>query len=398
MTARAGVAPPRGVGVKAFAIVMVDGYDTLMIAFVAPLLARQWGMSPVDLGKLFAIGYLGAVIGSMAMGPLADRIGRKPMLVGAMLLAGIATMACAQAGSLHTLMALRFVAGLGLGGALPAAIALTAEHARSGRRGGTVTLMYLGYPLGAVLGGAVTAALLHLGAAAIFMGAGVMGLLAASIAGTLPAETRTERGPRRLFTEQFAEGRLLPALLLWLGLFCTLLLTYFLLSWTPQLIVASGGSPRLAALGPVLLNLGGIVGALLAAPVIDRIGPYRPNALLALAGGVLVALLGQGFASLPLTLAGLFLTGVGVLGAQLSFPAMAVDLFPARVRSAGAGSTAGFGRLGSIAGPLIGGVLIGAGLGTPRLFAIAAVPALVAALSLAMAGRLRRRLSFGDSA
>lgn len=373
---------------------MVDGYDTLMMGFVAPLLVRQWGLHPADIGKLFATGYLGAIVGAVVMGPLADRLGRKPMLIFALLLGAVATALCALAPTPGALLPLRFVAGIALGGALPAVIALTAEHARPERRAGTVTLMYIGYPMGAVVGGALTAALLHLGWPAIFLGTGVACLLAAGVATTLPESLARGKSAtpaaRPAWREQFADGRRWPALLLWIGLFSTLLLTYFLVSWTPSIIVAQGGSPKVAALGAVLLNLGGCVGALAMAPVVNRYGPYRPVALLAATGALFIALLGQA-QSLPVVMALLFATGVCALGAQLNFPAMTVALFPAHVRSTGTGWTVGFGRIGSIVGPLLGGTLIAAGLARDSLFLIAALPALVAAAATFAATRLIAR-------
>src|SRR6267154_238744 len=174
-----------------FVIVMVDGYDSMMISFLAPLLARDLVLSPTDLGKIFAVGYLGAIVGAIAVGSLADRIGRKPMLIASLALASVATMICANATSLATLTGLRFVAGMALGGALPALISLTAEHARPERRNGTITLMYIGYPVGAVVGGAVTSGLLRYGSSAIFLGAGVTSLIALALALLLPESLRT---------------------------------------------------------------------------------------------------------------------------------------------------------------------------------------------------------------
>lgn len=258
--------------------------------------------------------------------------------------------------------------------------------------------MYIGYPMGAVVGGAATAALLHVGWPAIFLATGVACLIAAGVAATLPESlARPAAGaeaPKPKWREQFAEGRLWPALLLWLGLFSTLLLTYFLVSWTPSIIVAQGGSPRIAALGAVLLNLGGCVGALAMAPVVNRYGPYRPVAILAACGALLIALLGQA-GSLPLLMLLLFATGVCALGAQLNFPAMTVMLFPPHVRSAGTGSTVGFGRIGSIVGPLLGGALIAAGLPWSSLFLIAALPAVVAAAAVLATSRLKRQGNLG---
>ena len=322
------------------------------------------------------------------------------MLIASLLLAGIATTLSAAASSLDTLFALRFVTGIALGGALPALSSLTAEHAKPGNRGGTVTLMYIGYPMGGVVGGAATAALLHLGWQKIFLGAGAACFIALALALLLPETLKPAiaRGgtappaPKSFstaFTEQFAEGRLRAALALWLGLFCLLMLTYFLVSWTPSILAANGASPRVAALGSVILNLGGIVGALIMAPVINRVGPYIPVATIVGVGAMFVALLGQHVGSLPLLMFVLFLAGACVLGGQLNFPAMTVELFPYYVRGAGNGWTVGVGRIGSIVGPWIGGILIAAHYGMDKLFWCAAVPALVAAGALFAAVWLR---------
>lgn len=384
-----------------FVIAMIDGYDSLMISFVAPLLARGWGLRPTDIGRIFAVGYLGAIVGGVTMGPLADRFGRKPMLTAALALAAVATGLCALATSLEMLLALRFLAGVGLGGALPALSSLTAEHARAGHRSGAVTLMYIGYPMGAVVGGAVTAAFIHAGWQTIFLGAAAACVLALAAAQLLPESLRPQpsgAAARPLagrvagaFTDQFAEGRLWAALALWLGLFCMLMLTYFLVSWTPSILVAGGASPRVAALGGVLLNLGGIVGAVLATPVINRFGPYRPVAVMVAVGALFVALFGQKLGSVPLLMLVLFVAGACVIGGQLNFPAMTVELFPRRVRGAGSGWTIGVGRIGSIVGPLAGGALIAAHLGADKLFLLAAVPALAAAGCALAASRLKPR-------
>lgn len=390
MTRSAGLGVPR----KAFLIVMVDGYDTLMLSFLAPSLARRWSLGPADLGSLFAAGYFGAVVGGLLMGTIADRRGRRPALVACLLLAAVATALCAAAERPDILGALRFIAGIGLGGAVPSVVALTAGAAPPERRGATVTTMYLGFPLGAVLGGGITAALLHLGAPTIFLATAAVCALAAMVAATMPSDESLASDPVRtrpfgVAKMQFADGRLAPALLLWAGLFCTLLLTYFLVSWTPMLIGASGGSPKTAAFGPVLLNLGGIVGAYVSSRVIDRYGPYLPNAVLMLLGALAVALLGRTLGNVPVALATLFMVGVLLLGPQLGFPAMAADLFPPQLRSTGAGWLSGIGRLGSIAGPVVGGWLIAHKLSVGDLLLAAAVPAGAGALALSAAHFLR---------
>jgi MFS transporter, AAHS family, 4-hydroxybenzoate transporter len=407
MTDRAasGNAPAPGtlsvrVTIICFLIVMVDGYDSLVVGFIGPAISAHWALDPHSLGALFAATYFGAIIGALSMGPLSDRFGRKPMLILALVVATMATGACAAAGSFDQLKLFRFVAGLGLGGAMPALAAITGEHAPPGKRSGRVTLMMLGFPAGAVIGGAATAALLHVGWQNIFWGAALGCALAAGLALLLPESYRKAPGTdarpltARLastFTGQFQDGRLWPAIALWTALLCLMMLVYFLANWSPTILVAAGAPPKLAALAGVFLNLGGIIGAIALAPLINRFGPYRPVAILVGAGTIAVALLGQNIHSLTVTMLLLFVAGVAVMGGQLTFPAMTVDLFPRHVRGAGGGWTVGVGRVGSIVGPLLGGTLIGMGLGNDKLFLFAAIPALVACLALLAAIRLRRR-------
>lgn len=381
-----------------FLIVMVDGYDTLMIAFIAPLLAEEWGLAHTNIGQLFAAGYLGAIVGAVSMGPLSDRVGRKPMLVGALALATIMTFACSFAQSFEQLALLRFFAGIGLGGALPAVISLTAEHAGPQRRSGTVTLMYIGFPMGAVVGGAATAAILHVGWSTVFLCAGIACLVATCAALAIPESMRPAeaaahapaKGLVNVVKAPLGEGRLWPALSLWFALFCLLMLTYALVSWTPTLLVSRGGTPQAAAFASVAINLGGISGALFSIPLINRFGPYFPIATMIGLGSFMVALIAVPGVSQTATFAILFAAGFCVLGGQINFPAMMVDLFPPPVRGAGSGIGMSVGRLGSILGPLIGGVLLAAQVPESRLFLAAAVPAVIAALAVFNAGRLRR--------
>src|SRR5690606_27472857 len=203
-------------------------------------------------------------------------------------------------------------------------------------------------------------------------------------------------GMVRLFTAQFAEGRLLPAIALWAGLFSTLVLTYFLVSWSPSILIAGGADPKLAALGPVAMNLGGIARALVTSRASDRFGPYFLNAAFALGGSLAILAVAQLAMGPEATIAGLFVIGFLLLGAQLNFPAMTADLFPEAVRAAGGGWTAGVGRLGSIAGPLVGGMLVSAQYGPHALLSFAAVPGLVAALAVLAAAFLRRGARTAD--
>jgi len=155
-----------------FVVAMVDGYDTLMLAFIAPLISKEWALHPQTVGAIFASSYAGAALGATAIGIAADRFGRKTMLLASLALVAVFTMLCARSANPAQLMVLRALAGLGLGGALSTSIALVAENAAVHQRRAIVTRMFLGFPIGAIVGGAVTAGVMtSLGWRGVFLAA-----------------------------------------------------------------------------------------------------------------------------------------------------------------------------------------------------------------------------------
>jgi AAHS family 4-hydroxybenzoate transporter-like MFS transporter len=302
---------------------MIDGFDTLILAFIAPLVSKAFGLSPVEIGQLFAINFSGAVIGGLSIGPLADRFGRRTMLLASLALAVAFTLLCSLAGSLQGLMTLRFLAGIGLGGVIPTIIALTAESMPLRLRTASVTWIFLGIPLGAVVGGAIVAATLSYGWQAIFVGGGVaaallipavfFGLSESLVTSATLKSTNANGGLFASVPAQFADGRLVAVLCLWLGAFSVILSSFFLLNWMPTMLVESGFSPERAAFGGVLLNLGGVVGALIISIAVRRAGPYWPVIVALCFGGVLVWLVGQRVGAEQGLLPLVFLAGIGVL-------------------------------------------------------------------------------------
>jgi len=386
----------RRILVICFITAMIDGFDTLILAFIAPLVAKAFAASPVEIGRLFAINFIGAVIGGLGFGPLADRFGRRTMLLVSLALAALFTLVCSFANSLPALMALRFLAGLGLGGVIPMIIALTAESMPAPLRTASVTWMFLGIPLGAVAGGAIVAATLSYGWQAIFAGGGVAAALLLPLVWfglpeSLKASTSHERkvGLFASVPAQFAEGRFAAVLCLWLGAFSVISSSFFLLNWMPSVLAASGFSPQRAAFGGVLLNLGGVVGALAISIAVRRAGPYWPVVVALAGGGILVWLLGQRVGADTGLLPLVFLAGMGVFGAQLAMPAIAAGMFPLAVRGAGVGWAMGVGRIASIVAPVIGGVLIAAQIPWPTLFLIVATPVFISMFAIILTDRTR---------
>jgi MFS transporter, AAHS family, 4-hydroxybenzoate transporter len=384
-----------GVG---FLVAMVDGYDTLMLAFIAPLISKEWALHPQTVGAIFASSYAGAALGATAIGIAADRFGRKTMLLASLALVGVFTILCARSANPAQLMVLRAVAGLGLGGALSTSIALIAESTPVHRRRATVTRMFLGFPVGAMVGGAVTAAAMSfLGWRGVFVGGGVCALLLIPLVAFgvtesesgAPAAARVHS--RRPLTELVSGGRAWSTVLFCVSVFLMLLTSYFLVSWIPTVLTLNGMSPGRAAMAAVVINCGGIVGTLILSFIIGRRSPLAPVVVCLCSGAILIALLGHGIVWPGNTKFLLvFAVGLAVIGAQGCIPALAVHLYPASVYATAGGLSVACGRLGSIIGPLVGGYLVSARLGWARLFLLAAVPAMLAAVAmaaLALSGR-----------
>lgn len=378
-----------------FVVAMVDGFDTLMLAYIAPLLGQAWDLGHGEMGKLFGIGYLGAVFGGFGMGPISDRIGRKKALIASLLFIAIFTLLGATSQSPTELMIYRFFAGLGLGGAIPCITALTAENVSPNRRTSMVTSMFLGFPIGAVAGGAITAFLLtRFDWPAIFIFGGCAAILCMLlIIFLVPASEKTighhSQSPFSTLAQQLADGRAPAAIMLWIAGFCVMTVTYFMVSWTPTVLSLTGLDIHKADTASLSVHLGGICGALFMAATAGKKGPFYAAAGFLLLGALVVGLIGYSLGSTMTAVVAFFFAGLGVLGGQLFLPAMAARLFPASVRGAGVGTLMGIGRIGSIAGPMIGGLLLSYQLPWNDMYLIAAVPVAIAACAIACAEMLR---------
>jgi MFS transporter, AAHS family, 4-hydroxybenzoate transporter len=385
--------------IVAFILVMIDGYDMFIVAFLVPLISADLDLTPIGMGQIFAAGLAGSMLGGMVLGPVADRYGRRPVLTLSLAAAGAATILCSTATTFGALAVYRLIAGFALGGVLTAVIPLMAEHFPHEKRNSAVTMMFVGFPSGAVVGGALTSMLIHHGWRALFVGAGIVTLVLVPLAfllteslGNSRSDTATHGGVRARISSiraLVAEGRLLATVFMDLGVFLMLLVAYLLNSWTPLIAVKSGMSPASAALCGVFLNLGGIVGALASTFVIRKYGLFRPVAAMIVVGAVAIALIGQLYATSTMLFAGLFAVGLFAIGGQQNAPAMAVELYPRQIRATGTGVQFAVGRLGSIAGPLIGGQLLTWQIAPQSLFVIVAIPTLLAAIAYAAAGWTR---------
>jgi AAHS family 4-hydroxybenzoate transporter-like MFS transporter len=405
------------------AVLFLDGFDTQAIGYVAPALAKEWGLSKAALGPVFSAGLFGLMIGALVFGPLADRIGRKRIIIFSTLAFGIGTFATAFVADVNTLLAIRFLTGLGLGGAMPNAIAMTSEFSPHRRRATMVMVMFCGFSIGAALGGLLAAALIpHFGWRSVFAVGGAAPLLLAPIlALRLPESVRflalTGQAPARVaellgrinpkagftpatqFVVQepqlagmpvlhlFREGRTLPTLLLWVVFFMSLLDLYFLSNWLPTVLNDLGASVSSAALIGSMLQVGGVVGTFALGSIIDRFS-FRALALVYFVAVFAVGAIGQLGHSVALVTAAIFAAGFCIVGGQIAANALAAGFYPTSVRATGVGWALGIGRVGSIIGPLVGGALLTAKWSTGSVFLAAATAAMCAALAAFSLSRL----------
>lgn len=377
-----------------FIVALLEGVDIQSSGIAGPGIAAHFGLDKVQLGWVFSASILGLLPGAFVGGWLADRIGRKRVLTAAVTLFGLFSLLTTQSGSLDSLLAARFMTGLGLGAALPNLIALTSEAAGSAQRATAVSLMYCGVPLGgalASLAGMSAGAehwqlVFHIGGWAPLLVAPLLYLrLPESPAYLRPGNERQRIG---VYQGLFRSGQALPTLLLWLSCFFTLMVVYMLLNWLPSLLMGQGFSRAQAGSVQLLLNLGMALGSVLAGVLLDR---WRPTLLVTLIyAGILLALAGlgslDGFVSMLLVG---FAAGFFVLAAQLVLYALAPQFYPAGIRATGVGSAVAVGRLGSIGGPLLAGQMLASGAGATGLMAVAAPGIVVAAAGIILLLRHR---------
>ena len=405
------------------AVLFLDGFDTQAIGFVAPALAREWGVTKVALGPVFSAGLFGLMIGALLLGPLADRVGRKKIIIVSTVAFGLGALVTTLVQDVSSLIVIRFLTGLGLGGAMPNAIALTSEFNPRRRRATMVMIMFCGFSVGAALGGLLAAALIpQFGWRSVFVVGGVAPLLLAPIlAVKLPESVRflaLTRGfdgrvaqllllvnPGAVFAPAtrfvvdepklsgipvkhlFTSGRTVPTLLLWVVFFMSLLDLYFLSNWLPTVLNDLGASLSQAAVIGSMLQIGGVVGTVALGSVIDRFS-FRALALVYFAAVFAVGAIGQlGHSAVFVTVA-IFAAGFCIVGGQIAANALAAGYYPTSVRATGVGWALGIGRVGAIVGPLIGGALLDMKWSAGQVFLMAAAAALCAALAAFSLSRL----------
>ncbi|MDT9633608.1 3-(3-hydroxy-phenyl)propionate transporter MhpT [Pseudomonas marginalis] len=371
-----------------FIVALIEGFDLQAAGTAAAGLRQTFALDPKMLGWVFSVGIIGLLPGAFFGGWVADRIGRKKILVGAVLLFGLFSLSTAFVDSYASLLLVRFLTGLGLGAALPNLIALCAEAVSERNRGTAISVMYCGVPLGGALA-AVVAMFSSEHWQTTFIIGGLAPLLAVPLMILLLPESSAFRQQRdtphgaRPSTGQalFGEGRARTTLALWLSYFFTLTVMYMLLNWLPSLLLEQGFSKPQAGMVQMLFNIGGALGSLLGGVLLDRCNAVK--VVLGVYAGLLAALAGVGLSVgiVPMAIAG-FAAGLFVMAAQLVLYASAPPSYPTSVRATGVGAAVAVGRLGSVAGPLAAGQLLAAGAGTAGVLLATSPGVVIAALTI----------------
>ena len=402
-----------------FLVVMMDGFDTAAIGFIAPAIRDHWQLTAGDLAPLFGAGLLGLTAGALLCGPLSDRLGRKRVIEWCVALFGLFSLLSAFSPNLEALIILRFLTGLGLGGAMPNTITMTSEYLPARRRGALVTLMFCGFTLGSALGGIVSAQLVAvIGWHGILVLGGVLpivlffALLAvlpesprwlvrrqrpqAEIRRTVSAMTgeryddaefwldepaATQKGS---ISQLFAGRQLTITLMLWVVFFMSLLIIYLLSSWMPTLLNHRGIDLQHASWVTAAFQVGGTLGALMLGVLMDKFNPFWVLAVSYALGAVCIVMIGLSENGLWMMALAIFGTGIGISGSQVGLNALTATLYPTQSRATGVSWSNAIGRCGAIAGSVSGGVMMAMNFSFDTLFFVIAVPAAISAVVLTL--------------
>lgn len=398
-------------------LLIFDGYDLFIFGVVLPAIMREWGLTPLQAGALGSYALFGMMFGALAFGTLADKIGRKKGIAICFTLFSAATLVNGFASNPTEFGICRFIAGLGCGGLMPNAVALMSEYAPKRLRSTLVAVMFSGYSLGGMLAAGVGIYMLPAyGWQSMFFAAAVPLLLLPLILWWLPESVgflvrdgQTAKARRILdqidptlslgeadtlhmndtkgrgvaVFELFRDGRAIRTLSLWVAFFCCLLMVYALSSWLPKLMASAGYSLGSSLSFLLVLNFGGMAGAILGGWLGDRLNLGKVMVVFFIAAAMSISLLG--FKSAPVVLYLLiFVAGATTIGTQILLYAGTAQFYGLSIRSTGLGWASGIGRNGAILGPLLGGALMGMNLPLQLNFIAFAVPGAIAALAMAL--------------
>ncbi|MGW0043379.1 MFS transporter [Rhodococcus sp. NPDC003348] len=386
-----------------FLLCMVDGFEILIMAFVAPHLSKDWGLDSVQVGYLLSAGLIGMAVGAFALSPLGDRLGRRTMTIACLGLVTLGMGLSAVASGPEQLIAFRAFAGLGIGGIVAGLNILVSENSSDKRRGLALGIYGAGLPAGVALGGAISGVLITQWGwrSAFVFGTVVTAILLLVVIRSLPESTEfliekrpknalekynaiatklgyetSARLPEPVAAEQVrsVRGGLFTGIMgrrtamLWLGYSCLMAAFYFANTWTPKLLTDVTGDAGTGTVAGVLINIGGVIGALVFAALTMVVRPRIVNTMLMFGGAVVFAAYATGFEIVALGMALCVLVGMAANGGVAGYYAISPSVYPAAVRGTGVGLMIGVGRLVSIVAPILTGYLLRGGWTPEKLY------------------------------
>jgi MFS family permease len=381
-------------------IYLLDGLIHSLLGPLAPAMAASLGLTNAQLGPIFSANLAGQCIGLVLLPPLAARVGQRLVVLLALTGFGLAQAATALSTGASSLIFWRLVTGLFLGGCLPSCLAMVAAAAPEARRGVAIMVLFIGYGLGATLAGVVATSFAdHGGWRAAMVGVGLVCVVTAAFSWLwledvpMAADSRAAApasGIRPLGI--MSRHYLLGTLLLWLLFVFMLTISYCLNSWLPTLLVQVGHDQRFAALSVTIFSFGGIVAALGVGVLIDRFGAVRTLVTFLGVSTVLLYVIGQTLATASTTVLAVLLAACGffVLGAYGGINVVLATYYPAAMRATGIGWSKSIGRLGTLIAPVLIGAALSAGMVVTTIMSLFAIPAVLAAASLILIGRIER--------
>lgn len=408
-------------------VIIFDGYDLVIYGVALPLLMEQWSLSPVQAGMLASSALAGMMFGAMIFGALADKIGRKKVIMMCTAFFSGFTFLGAFAPSPTEFGILRFLAGLGIGGVMPNLVALTSEYAPKKMRATMVSIMFSGYAVGGIISALLGSYLVKdYGWEIMFYLAGIplMGFpiiwrylpesltylvkdnkqglarhIVKKINPTLDVDddttltlnettptTKNDKPKQSAFVQLFTEGRAFGTVMFWVAFFMCLLMTYTLSSWLPKLMLSAGYSLKGSIMFLFALNVGAMIGAISGGYLADRF--HLKPVIVTMCALAAVSISALAINSPPIILYSLVaVAGATTIGTSILLYSYLAQYYPLHIRTTGIGCASAVSRVGAIVGPIITGMLLAMSLPHAYNFLAIGIPALIATVAMAVLKR-----------
>ena len=405
-----------------FIIAAIEGFDLAAIGFLAPAILEAFQLSPPQLAPLFLSTLFGVMVGSVVCGPLGDKFGRKPLLIASVVFFSVASIMSGYAATLSTLIFWSFLKGVGVGGAMPSAVATVSEYCPNKHRSKLVIVMFCGYTLGAAIGGLAIGQLIpNIGWEGVLILGGVLPLALVPVlflalpeslrflvtknaaqdkidrivtklvpnpadrpSKLLPPALSDSENKKVSVTVLFSKQYILGTICLWTSFVMGTMIIYMVSSWMPTILKADGYTVQHASYMTSAFQFGGTAGALIIAYFMDKMTPSRVLATAYIVGALSVFLLYQGIfqVNTVLIIVGIFIIGFAISGAQSGLFAITSGFYPTHCRVTGIAWASAFGRIGSLIGSTVVGWLMVSGMSTAEIVGLLAIPATLTAVSM----------------